>query len=116
MLQPSARSLRVLACLFALQLLAGCASLGLVEPQTFEDRIAYAYTLYTGVLEATAASLDAGRMTSEQGERIAQMGDDAQALLDSARRIHAAGDTEAATRQMALAITVLNELQLYAQE
>lgn len=102
-----------LVLISALLFVASCASLGLEPAESFEDRVGYALGTHTAVLQATTRALNLGEISSAEAEDVASLADRSRALIDTARRVHAAGDTDQASRTLAMAITVLNELQAY---
>jgi hypothetical protein len=92
-------------------LLGACA--GLTQPQTFEQRLAYAYGSHTAVQEAAASSLDAGALHSSDAESLLDVADRARTLLDAARTAYRAGDVSTAEGRLELATALLTELQQY---
>lgn len=94
-------------------LLIGCASLGLQPAQTLNQKIAYAYGTHKAVLEATTASVTAGKLSSADATQVLKLADDSRVLLDAATSLAATGDTTGATNKLALATAALTALQTF---
>jgi type IV pilus biogenesis protein CpaD/CtpE len=101
---------RLLAIL--LLALAGCASLGLEPPQTFEDRLAYAYGTNTALREASISALDARTITSTDMGHIMSVNGQVRVLLDQARSFSGT-DVSTAEGRLLAATKLLTELQNY---
>lgn len=98
----------------ALALLVGaCAGLGFATPQSFDERLAFAYASHTAVLHATANSLDVEAIESRDARQVLELADQSRALLDAARLAANAGDIGTAEGRLSLAINVLQQLQSY---
>jgi hypothetical protein len=89
------RSIKVTLVL-AFALLAGCAG-------TFDQRLQDGYDLNVSVRDTATLSLNAGRLTSEQGTEVLEITDSARKLLDTA----ANGDE----RGLNLALEVLQAIE-----
>lgn len=90
--------------------LVGCASLGLAPAQSFDQKLAYAYGTHTAVLQAAASAVTAKTLSPSDGEQVLKLADESRALLDAAK---AAGDTATGGNKLALATTILTQLQTY---
>lgn len=99
-----------LACLMAV---AGCAALGLEQPKGFDQSLAEAYGVYTGVENAAAAALGAGSITSGDAAQVRVLAVQARILLDGAKTAESAGDASTAAGKLALATNVLAQVQTY---
>ena len=99
--------------LVALLLLTACASLGLAPAQTLNQKIAYAYGTHTAVLQATTASVSAGKLSSTDASQVLKLADASRTLLDAATSLAATGDTVGANNKLALATTALTALQTF---
>ena len=99
-----------------LLVLFGCAQLGLTQPKTFDERLAYAYGSHTAVLQTAAAAVNAKTMTSAEGDQVLKLADESRAVLDAARVAARAGDTAGANTKLVLAVAVLTQLQQYLQQ
>lgn len=93
-------------------LLCACQSLGLAQPKSLQDRIAYGYSTYSAVQYAAANAITAGEMSSADGEAVLKMADQARVLLDSAKALSATDPTGAGTK-LELAVNILTQLQAY---
>ncbi len=102
--------MRALAVLMIGAVLAACAQMGVPQPQSCQQRLAYAYGVNTAVREASVAELKAGAITTEDMEHIIALNDQARALLDAARTLP---DPAQAESRLALATAVLTELQAF---
>lgn len=100
---------RAIACIAAL-LLVACAQLGLSSAQTFDQKLAYAYGTHTAVLNAATAAVQSKTLSTTDAEQVLKLADESRALLDGARM---AGDTAAGGSKLALATSVLTQLQAY---
>lgn len=105
--------IRKIALLPLLLLLTACASLGLAPPATVSERLAYAYSNHTAVLEATTHALDMHDITSEDAQRILVIADQSRQALDAAKLAINAGDPQTAEGRLQLATAILTELQSY---
>lgn len=94
-------------------LVSACASLGLTEPKSLDDRLAYAYGNVTGLREATATLLEQGNIASSDGEYVLKVTDQSRAMLDSARTVSDAGDMTVAQDRLEVALAVMEELNKY---
>jgi hypothetical protein len=94
-------------------LLSGCAQLGLAPAQNFDQKLAYAYGTHTAVLNATTASLNGKSITSADAEQVLKLANESRTLLDAARAAAGAGDPSTANGKLALATSILTQLQAY---
>lgn len=90
---------------------AGCALLGLERPESFTERLAYAYSTHTAIVAATAESVAAADITVEAAESIAEGAREARELLDGARAVNDLGNSAEAGNRLALATTILDRLR-----
>lgn len=93
-------------------LIASCASLGITSPESFDQKLIYAYGVNTSVLTAATASLRAHEISSDDHAEAMKLSDQAKTLLDSAKLLSGT-DPNAANAKLQLATTVLTELQAY---
>lgn len=96
-----------------LVLLTACASMGLVTPQSFDQRLSYAYDQHTAALQSIATAVNLNEMSGKDGQATLAIADNARLLLDSARVATTSGDTATAEGRLALATNVLRELTNY---
>jgi len=94
-------------------LLAGCAQLGLATPQSFDEKIAYAYGTNTAIRQASTAALDAGKISSTDMRQVMAVNDQAGALLDAARAANDAGHGADADAHLRMATSILTSIQAF---
>lgn len=95
--------------------LAACASL-MVSPQSFSEKLAAGYIVHTSVLKAATVSLNAGDISSADAQQVLKIATDAREVLDAAKLASGAGDIATAEGKLALATTILTELQAFLRE
>lgn len=106
-------------------LLAGCAWMGLQSPETFNQKLAYAYGQTTAARRGAAAVVNASCPTPDKfetaackdavtdGKHIQAMADEARKGLDLAKGFAAAGNLAQANIQLQLESAALTALQAY---
>jgi hypothetical protein len=94
------RSPQYVALWLLCALLAGCPSMGLIKPESFQERLAAAYTLNTAIRDAAANSLSAGAISSAEGEKWLENTRDFRLRLD---QLKAVGGTDLSTAEARLA-------------
>lgn len=109
-------SLPALALLVVASLLAGCSALGLQSPESFNERLAYATATTSAVYDSIAQATRAGDIAPDDAEDLIEIADRARDLLISARAIRDAGQEAEASRQLALALAIVTEVQRFSQE
>lgn len=97
-------------------LLIACAQVGLQEPRSFDERLAYAVVQVASVRITAADALDRGQIELEDATRVQVMADQARAAIDAARVASDLGDTASAESRLVLALAVLGELKTYLQK
>lgn len=107
------RSVPVLYFTFLLVALTACAQLGLAPASTFDQRLAYAVSQNAAVRQAAANSLDAGEIQLQDAQFVLKTTDEARTLLDAAKLASGSGDISTAEGRLAVAVSVLTELQTY---
>lgn len=103
-----------LALVTCLTLLAGCASLGLAQPQTFSQRLAVAYTSVSAVRATATNLLQARSITVADAENIQRTADEVRAGLDVSRSLVGV-DPKAADQRLGAAVATLEALRTYLQ-
>lgn len=93
-------------------LIAGCGTLGIPQAQNFEQKWAYATATHTAVMSAAAASVKVGDLSKPDGQQVLRLADEAKALLDAAE-VLSTTDEAGANQKLALATTILTQLQTY---
>lgn len=102
--------MKKLSVLFVLLLITACAQLGLTQPQSFDQKLAYAFGTHTAVLNAAATARKAGQITAEDAKQVLKLADESRSLLDAAKMT---GDPREAANKLALAVVILTQLQAY---
>lgn len=100
-----------LSTVILLSFFSGCVSL--TPPKSFDENVAYADGTLTGVVNGTAASLDAHQISSSKAIEIRTIAQNAAQFTDAARQ---AGPTVEGQRDLALATSILQQLQTYLNE
>ena len=72
----------------AMVVLAGCASLGLPQPQSFNQRLVVAYSTVTAVYNTTTVLVERGSMSGEEAVEVIEQADDLREGLDAARELY----------------------------
>lgn len=101
---------RITLFIAVIALLAGCAQLGMVPAKSFEEKLAYAYSTHTAVLQTAASAVTLKQISKEDGMQVLKLADESRSLLDAARIV---GDPTAAQNKLVLATTILTQLQAY---
>lgn len=96
-----------------LVLLAGCASFGLATPQTFDQKLAFAYGTHSAVQQGATQALADKTLSSTDAMQVLKLADESRALLDAARAAAKAGDPTTANGKLLLATSILTQLQTY---
>lgn len=91
----------------------GCAALGLATPQSFDQKLANAYGVHTAVVSTAATAVTAGALTSDDGAHVQILAIQSRQLLDAAKVAEGAGDPTTAAGRLALATSVLTQLQTF---
>jgi len=99
-----------LAVLFAL--LAGCASLGIPQAETFAQKLSAGYSSVTAVNKAVVTLLQQKKISPDDAENIIKQSDNALAGLDITRTIGKT-DLKAADARLTAIRTVLTALSAY---
>lgn len=105
--------LKKLIPIFAVLLVAACASIGVEQPESFDQRLAYAYGTNTAVRSAAANAVTVGTIDKSDAQFILKQTDDARALLDASRLALSVGDVSTAEGRLVLAVGILTQLQQY---
>lgn len=95
---------------FLFAALMGCSSLSLAPATSFEEKLAYAYSLDTSLRLSASSALQAGAIKVDDAQTVLSITDQARAALDAAR---VAGDPSTAASKLALATSLLTQLQQY---
>lgn len=103
----------VLMLALAALLLQGCAALGHVTPETFDERLAYGYGMHDAMLRATTRALDDGLISSGDASSMLEQADNAYELLLQAEDYSMIGDVRTADGRLRMATAVLQSLDDY---
>lgn len=101
------------ACALILTLCAACSSLGFVTPQTFDERLAAAYSTNTAIRNAATSSLQSGALTADDAEYALQTTRQNRTYLDAARAVAGQGDMATAEGRLYLVTSALTGLRNY---
>lgn len=107
------KTIRVTLCGALMLLLAACGALQLAQPQSFDQKVAYANGNLTAVVDTTTQALQGGRLTANEAKAVREVANQARTLLDTAQ---AATDVGVADQNLALAIALLENLQTYLND
>lgn len=102
-----------LALLTAIALVA-CATF--VQPQSFTEKLAAGYIADTAVLKAATNALAAGDIKSSDAEQVQRIAAEARRVLDAAKLAHDSGDAKTAEGRLAMATSILVQLQAFLRE
>lgn len=110
--QPSLLALLAPFALIGL-LFAGCESIGIQTPKTFNERMVAGYKTVEAISNSAGILLDGGKLSAADARNVLQSATTAKEGLDVARSIHDAGDFSSAESRLAAAIAGLTALQAY---
>ena len=96
-------------------LLCACAQLGIETPKTFNERVAYAHESVNGAVTSATNSLNAGAISSADAEYVRVSAVNTRTLIAAAEAAYGAGDINTAEGRLALAETILRQLQAYVK-
>lgn len=97
-----------------LALISACATLGLEQPKSFNERLAAGYATLTTARDSAGTLLAAGKITAPDAQQIQNQCDNVRSGLDIARNIHAK-DPQAADAKLTAVLAGLNALSAYLQ-
>lgn len=104
--------MKVLIILSAVLMLGACASLGLAQPQTLDQKLAYGYAGVTTALNTITTATTAGQLTSAQATEANNLALQVKAILDNARALEG-NDATAAQNDLTLALSSLTAVQQF---
>ena len=96
-------------------LAAGCASLGVPVPQTFNQKAAAALTTVTGARQTTLTLLQAHKLTPDDAENVDKQADNLRQGIEVARTIHGT-DPGAGDTKLGATIAALQVLTAYLEK
>lgn len=94
--------------------ITACASVGIVTPQNFDERLAYAYKTNQGIRDATTDALTGGAMSSADAEHAQKLNNEVRAILDTAAGIRQS-DPAGANTNLSLALSVIAQVDTYVK-
>jgi hypothetical protein len=97
---------------FLLVMMSACSSLGLQPAETIDQKIAYSYGIHTAVLQTAAMLAQSGTLSKADAAQVLALADQSRSLLDAAKTIEAT-DAATASNKLALAASILTQLQTY---
>lgn len=97
---------------FVLSMLTACAALGVLSPQTFNEKEAAAISTVTGARSTAIALLTADKISAADARNIQTQADNAREAIAIASAIHAT-DPAAAENRLDAVIVGLNALNAY---
>lgn len=95
-----------------LMLIAGCASLGIPQADTFNKKEAVAITTVTAIRSTALTLLTSGKISADDAQNIQDQADNAREAIVVADTLHAADPNAGADRLTAI-ITSLTAIQTY---
>jgi hypothetical protein len=96
-----------------MMILTSCAALGLEQPTSFQDRVAYAYSNIDGAVRTATNALNAKAISSAEAKYIRDTAMSTRTIIVGAETVFGEGDIKSAEGRLALAENVLRELQAY---
>lgn len=93
--------------------LSGCTSIGAVAPTSTDEKIAYAYGTVTAVRQSCTQALTTGVLPTSGAQQCLTVTDGARTALDAAKVAEGAGDDTTALGKLALATSLLTQIQQY---
>lgn len=97
-------------------LLVACAALGLAAPQTFNQKLAYAYGTNTSVRLVAKDLLDSKAITAAEAVTVQTKADESRSALDAARSAGKVGDITTAEGKLLAAQQILGVLQTFLKD
>ena len=97
--------------LYILLSVVACGMLGLTPPQTFNQKLAYAYGSLTSARTATKDLLNSNRITAQEAKVMQRRADNVREFLDAARTAYAAKDSSTAETELKAATGLITALQ-----
>lgn len=95
-----------------LLLASGCAALGIPQPQTFNQKIAVAYSDVTSARQVAASLVGIGKITPDDATNVQNLADKARDGIEIARQLHGK-DAKAGEAKLASITVGLTALRDY---
>jgi SOS response regulatory protein OraA/RecX len=100
--------------LILLVALSACQQLGLVQPQTFTEQLAYSYSQNAAIRKSAADALNAKTISKSDAQQVLTTTDTVRAALDEAKALSGkGGDTSTALGKLQLAQGLLQTVQAF---
>lgn len=96
-------------------LFAGCSSLGIVKPESFDDAYAYGLTTNAAIRTAAQSALETGAIDVDAAEYVLLGTDAVRVALDQAYAVKAANPSSA-EEQLASALSSIDVLMQFLKE
>jgi hypothetical protein len=103
------------AAIFMVALVAACSVLGVPQPETFNQRAAFALTQVTAVRESAAQLVTSGAISADDAQNIQDQANTARAGIDLAITYHATNPQQAENRLLAAQL-VVDALKAYVEK
>lgn len=107
--------MKQLSAIFLFVLLSACAQLGVEQPKSFDQQVAYGYSTVASVRQSAVTALKTGVIKKEDAIQVQALADQARTGLDAARGAYVVGDTQTALGRLQLANSVLTQLAVFLQ-
>lgn len=102
---------------FAMALLMGaCTLFNLESPNTWNERLAYTYTLQSGAANAIKTQADSGQLTRDDATKLVDIVENSKDITDGARDAMRGGNSSTAEGKLRLARSILTEINEYLGE
>lgn len=108
------KPLRMCSLAAVILVLSACSSMGLVSPQTFNEKVAVAYASVTQVRSAATTLVVSKKITKADAQNVQTQADAARAGIDVARTLHKT-DIAAGATKLTTVLQSLEALQAYLQ-
>jgi hypothetical protein len=110
------KAIRIPIVLALAMLAASCALFNLESPNTWNERLAYTYTLESGAANAIKVQADSGQLSRNDANGLVDIVQNAKDITDGARDAMRGGDPTTAEGKLRLARSVLAEVNEYLGE
>lgn len=105
--------LQIWFAVYLLAMLTACAQLGVPPVETFNEKLAAAYSLNTQVRQTTADLLIAKKLSSADGQHVLEQTDSIRKGLDVVKELVKLRDVAAAEDKLASVRTILAAVHIY---
>lgn len=98
--------------LFLLLVIVGCTTIGLPNPQDFNDKLTAGYSAVSAINDSATKLLNAKKISSDDAQQILDQTRNARVGLDIARTVHKT-DSTGADNKLAAIRTALSAITAY---